>query len=321
MKFLCLIAIAIIPLCAFAQGVITVFSEDGDKFYFVLNGIKQNQVAQTNVRVDGLTNDFYKGKIVFEDPAKEEITKTMNTKDAATGQFAEVTFKIKKTKDGELKLRYFGITPVPVNYNPPPDMYVAHYNQTTPAQTVTKTTVTTTNTVVNPNGVSMNVGANGVNMNMNMGDPNNGNGGVSISMNMADPNTQTNVTQTTTTTTNSYSSTSTTDNGGTAGQSGAACQYPMDNSTFAEAKTTITKATFEATKLSTAKSILSANCATTDQVIAICHLFSIESTKLDFAKFAYSKTTDPGSYFKVANVFSFDASKTNLNNFISNGGR
>ena len=64
-------------------------------------------------------------------------------------------------------------------------------------------------------------------------------------------------------------------------------------------------------------SILCGNCVSTDQVMAICKLFTYEQTKLDFAKFAFSKTTDPGNYFKVGTVFTYDASKTELNDYIS----
>ena len=81
------------------------------------------------------------------------------------------------------------------------------------------------------------------------------------------------------------------------------------------------QASFEDTKLSTAKTILASNFLTTDQVMQVCKLFSFEDSKVAFAKFAYSKTVDPNNYYKVANVFDFDADKQALNAFISNGGR
>ena len=308
LKITLLLFIVLAPLFSFAQGCITVFSEDGDKFYLVLNGQKQNSTPQTNVRIDGLPNEFYNAKILFEDATKPEITKNIPTKDAGTGQFAEVTYKIKKTKDGDLKLRYFGATPVPVNYTPPPDMYVAHYGQPAPAPaatTVTQTTVTSTQ--VDPNA-SLTVNAPGVNISVNM--PN-------INMNAA--TTQTTVTRTYTTTTSNSSYDQPQPQAQPAVAEG--CRYPMDFNSFKDAKETVTKASFEETKLSTAKSILSGNCVSTDQVIGICKLFSFEASKLDFAKFAYSKTTDKGNYFKVGNIFDYDASKTELNDFISNGGR
>ncbi len=314
-KLLLLLSMMIaMPSFLFAQGCITVFSEDGDKFLLYLNSVLQNSTPQTNVHVDGLPNDFYSAKIVFEDKSKPNIAKNIPTKDAGTNDFADMTYKIKRTKDGELKLRYFGATPVPVNYNPPPDMFVVHFGQ--PAVTsVTQTTQTTTTT--NPGGTSVNVNAAGLNMNVNVSDGSNG--GMNMNVNLGN-GTNANVTQSTSYSTTTTTTTTTTDGGNyntPPPPAKAGCSYPMDNSSFNAAKQTITNASFEETKLSTAKSILSSNCVSTDQVIAICKLFGFEESKLDFAKFAYAKTTDRGNYFKVANVFSFDASKTDLNDFIS----
>ena len=316
-KFLLSLLVAAAPLFSFAQGCLTIFSEDGDRFYLVLNGIKQNTSPQTNVRVDGLTNDFYSAKILFEESGKEAISKSIPVKDPATNDFAEVTYKIKKTKDGQLKIRSFSATPVPVNYVAPPDMYVMHYGQPAPAATtVTQTTYTTTTS--NPSGASVSVNGGGLNMSVNVADPANGGGGVNMSLNVNDAAMNTSVAQTTTTTTR----TTTTTSGDVYTQQAppplrAGCSYPMDPSSFSSAISTIKKASFEETKLSTAKSILGANCVSTDQVMQICKTFSFEQSKLDFAKFAYSKTTDRGNYFKVANVFDYDASKSELNEFIS----
>ena len=331
LRLFCIVLVMSLPFMLRAQGVITVFSEDGDKFYLILNGIKQNAVAQTNVRVDGLTNDFYNGKIVFEDGTKPEITKNLNTKDAGSGQYAEVTFKIKKTKDGELKLRYFGATPVPVSYNPPADVYQVHYGQAAPvqqqaaSQPLQQTTVTTTTTTnANPTGVNMNVGMGGLNMSVNVTDPNaGGNGNVNINMQTPDVQ-QTTVSRTTTTTSYSNSSTSATSGGYATPQPQANatnCGYAMTPGNFNSAVSTISKSSFDDTKLSTAKSILASNCMSADQIAKVCGLFSFEESKLAFAKFAYGRTTDPANYFKVVNVFTFESSKTDLNNFVSNGGR
>ena len=310
------LAVAAIPFLSFAQGCITIFSEDGDRFYLVLNGVKQNAAAQTNVRVDGLGNDYYSAKILFEDATKPEISKSIPVKDAATGQFADMTYKIKKTNKGELKIRYFSATPIAPNYTPPPDMYVVHYGQ--PAGAVTQTTQTTTVVSGEPAGANVNVNGGGVNMSINVNDPTSGGGGVNMSLNVNDGSGNAAVRQTTTTTTTSYSSTSTTGgNYNDAAPAKAGCNYPMDMSSFTAAKKTIKETGFEETKLSTAKSILTSNCVSTDQVMEICKLFGFEASKLDFAKFAYAKTTDKGNYFKVNNVFSFDASKTELNEYIS----
>jgi Domain of unknown function (DUF4476) len=305
LKLFVMAIFAFLPILSFGQGAsLTIFSEDGDKFILFLNGQQQNVEGQTNLRLDGLGQPYYKAKIVFEDKAKGQIEKNIPVTDPATNAPSDVVYRI-KNKDGDMKLRYYSAQPIQPNYVPPADVHVVHYGQ--PDQvTVTQTTVTSTSGTNSGNGgVSIGVNTGGVNMNINVNDPNM-NGGVTQ--------------QTTTTTTTSYSNT-TTNSGYNNQPAPTGCAYPMDASSFNSAKQTVANASFEDTKLSTAKSILSSNCFSTDQVVAICKLFSFEESKLNFAKFAYSKTTDPGNYFKVGNVFSFDASKTDLNNFISNGGR
>ena len=117
-SFLLVLLVALAPFFSFAQGCITVFSEDGEPFYLILNGVKQNNTPQTNVRVDGLHNDFYNAKIVFDDKTKEEIKKNIPTKDPGTNQFAEVTYRLKKNNKGETVLRYFTSTPPQPSFAP-----------------------------------------------------------------------------------------------------------------------------------------------------------------------------------------------------------
>ena len=57
---------------------------------------------------------------------------------------------------------------------------------------------------------------------------------------------------------------------------------------------------------------------TSDKVDPPKSPFSFEDKKLEFAKFAYGRTTDPRNYFKVANVLTFSDNKEELNEFIQN---
>ncbi len=55
---------------AFSQipySSLSFFSEDGYPFTVIMNGLKKNSEARTNVKIDGLTNTNYKVKIIFED--------------------------------------------------------------------------------------------------------------------------------------------------------------------------------------------------------------------------------------------------------------
>src|SRR5689334_2230913 len=76
-KFLFLFLTAV-PFFSFAQqpiGHLTIFSEDGDKFFLILNGEKQNKEAQSNLRIEDLPQPYYSAKITFADPSIPEIVK------------------------------------------------------------------------------------------------------------------------------------------------------------------------------------------------------------------------------------------------------
>ncbi len=319
-KLILLLATAAAPLFSFAQGCITIFSEDGDRFYLVLNGVKQNPTPQTNVHIDGLNNQYYSAKILFEDKTKPEITKNIPVTDPGTNDFADVTYKIKRTKSGQMVMRYFSATPIVPNYVAPPDMYVMHYGQAPVATsgTVTQTTQTTTVSSAAPNGANVNINAGGMNMNVNIQDPDGG-GGVSMNMNVNDGSGYTRSNSTTTTTT-TYTTTSSSTTAQPVYNSqpvqGSGCGYAMTPTDFAAAKQTIGKSSFDDTKLSTAKSILASNCMSTDQIMQVCKMFSFEDNKLEFAKHAYSRCTDPKNYFKIGSIFTFDSNKEALNEFI-----
>ncbi|MCX7697683.1 MAG: DUF4476 domain-containing protein [Bacteroidales bacterium] len=91
---------------------------------------------------------------------------------------------------------------------------------------------------------------------------------------------------------------------------------PMDIASFEAAKASISRTSFDDTRLSIAKQIASSNCLTAAQIRDIMRLFSFESTRLDFAKFAYPYCYDKGNYFMVNDAFSFSSSIDELNKFI-----
>ena len=52
------------------------------------------------------------------------------------------------------------------------------------------------------------------------------------------------------------------------------------------------------------------------QVKEVMGLFSFEESKLEFAKFAYDRTTDKNNYYIVNDAFDFEASIEALDNYI-----
>ncbi|MCC6684154.1 MAG: hypothetical protein IT247_03695, partial [Bacteroidia bacterium] len=70
----------VLSATAFAQnGTLTFFSDKGEKFWVLVNGVVQNAVPENNVKVQGLSPNFYRIKIVFQIDSLGEVTQNMGT--------------------------------------------------------------------------------------------------------------------------------------------------------------------------------------------------------------------------------------------------
>lgn len=222
------------------MSTLSIFSENGEQFFLVLNGINQNNQPTSKIRVEGLPQYGNEIEILFTDRRTPALRKKITISDPVDGRAVNMTLKLVRNRDGYPKLKFHKCTEVERNYRAPQDEYCMSYGQ--PRQVYNRD-----NTPPPPPAGPM----------------------------------------------------------------------PMDNRNFDDAKRTIANSSFDATRLSTAKTILSSNYLTTNQVMEICKLFSFEDTKLDFAEYAYSKTVDQNNYFKVGTIFHFDSNKQALNDFIS----
>lgn len=313
-----LLLILFLAFCSFAQPAATsnlvVFSEDGNRFFLILNGIRQNEKPETNVKVQGLTSPYYTARVIFEDKTLSDIEKKMLMVQDDRGQNLEVTYKIKKDKDGKNVMRFFSQMPTSIAPANVPNLPIYNYAPTVRPnypvsngviQTTTSTTVVQGNVPGNNVNVSANLGGVGVGMNVNINDPM--------------------LNSTTTTTTTTYSTTTSVSDPGvthtnTQPVSSGCNGWPMNSSDFNSAKGSISSKSFEDSKLTTAKQVAGSNCLNADQVKQIMGLFSFEESKLEFAKFAYSRTVDKNNYFKVNDAFSFESSIDDLNKYIQGSG-
>lgn len=318
---------------AYAQNNnLVVFSEGGERFYLILNGIKQNAKPETNVKVTGLNAQNYKAKIIFESQGLPDYNQNvwlMSGGNAVSN--TEFTYALKKKKDS-YKLAPMSEAPISVDAAPAPNQTVVTYTTTEPVVTTTpvsntSSTTTTTTTTTAPtttttttgtgttDNVSIGVNVNGVGMNMNV--------------NINDGTGMTGTSSSTTTTSTTYSSTVTSSSSGTTSNvtpaptsttttttTTAGCVNPMGSSDFADAKKSISSKSFEDSKITMAKQVIKANCLSTTQVKEIMMLFSFEDTKLDLAKFAYDRTTDPNNYYKLNDAFTFESSIEELDKYV-----
>jgi len=95
------------------------------------------------------------------------------------------------------------------------------------------------------------------------------------------------------------------------------CNNPMPDADFTASLVGISTGPFEPIKLSNAKKVAERNCLTTGQVVTIIRVFDTESSRLSFAKFAYSHTYNQSDYGDVKEALHSQKSKDELDRYIS----
>ena len=286
---------------------LVIFSENGERFQVVLNGILQNAHAETNVLITDLIAPTYKAKIIFANQKIPALEKTVYLNEPNN----QLTLRLKQNRKGKYVLRMFNMVPLAQAPPPPPSQSrVVYTTQPAVATTITHSTTTTTNHGGQAGGdhVNMNVNVGGISMNMNV-DVNDGGNQTSYSE-----------THTSTTTT---SHTGGVHNGGVEvyvlpGYSGPhGCPYPMSKADFAQAKRSIAAKDFSDSRLTLAKQIIDSNCLLSTQVMQMMELFDFEDGKLELAKYAYGYTLDYGNYYRVNDAFTFESSIDELNEYMN----
>jgi len=305
MKKITLILIATLSLSSlYAQpSNFIFFSEEGFPFYVIMNGVKQNQNSQTNVRVENLTAPSYKTKIIFEDKTIPGINKNVYTKPGI-----EITYIIKKNRKSENVLHYY--TENPISYEP---IVVVDEHENDNVIVVRDETNENNSGGVH---IDLNVNENGGGLNVDTPD-----GNVSINANVDINGGNLNYDETISETETNYYVEDNIEEPtytmpGYSGEVG--CRWPIENRDFQRMKQTITNTDFSSDKLKIAKQIANSNCLTAQQVKEIVTLFDFESGKLDFAKYAYTHTFDIGNYYIINDVFEFSASIDELDKYIKN---
>ncbi len=336
-NFTLLLSAFMLTVTSLAQNKanVVLFTEHGEKFSAILNGIKQNDAPQANVRITDLNAEFYKLKVEFEDSSLPTMNKSLAV---AFGQ--ETTVMLKQNKKGVFVMRMLSQSPLEEAPAPASNQEVIAYHET-PTETVEETatevssdvtvhettTVTTTTTTESTDGtggnsenVSMDVNVGGVNFSVDASASDNG-GSVSMG---SGGSTTTTTTHTTTTTTHTSADLDVDGDvdvteevvyvEGYNGEVG--CAAPMNDSEFGSAKKSVGSKTFSDSKMTVAKQVTRANCLTAKQVKEITMLFDFESDRLDYAKYAYDYTYDKGNYYKVNDAFDFESSIEELNEHI-----
>lgn len=313
---------------------LVIFSEDGDPFFAFVNGVRQNDKPETNIKVTGLNAEALSLRVEFENAALPKLKQNIMGENGY-----EHTVRIKKNAKKEMKLQYFG--KVALNEAPkssatsvayhtaenPIDNNASGSNSTVDnSRQSTNTTIvengqtvisSSTSEMVDPSNVSVNINMGGAGMNVNVNGMNANSGTVRSSS-------STTITQTTTSSGNVNTTTSAGNHQNvnraetTAPVKSSGCSSAMNSTSFDKMKQSIEAKPFSDTKMSTAKVATKNACLSVEQVKVICKLFSMDEEKLEYAKFAREFCVDKGNYYQVSDVFSFSTTTDEFNEFLEN---
>lgn len=335
----------------FAQSNLSIFNNNGQQFYVVLNGIRQNSKPETNVQVGQIKNGSYAVKVIFADGKTPDIDKNFMI-DAPYDITARIIFK-----KGKGKLQLIGQEPThgmiqeAVVYRP--SDAAVYSDATTTIQTMPSSSSTTIQTTGNTTGINMNVNVSetpnttiqtsnttttttttgtipdeNVNLNMNLSV-----GGMNVNLNANASGTGlgagTTVSETTTTTTTSSSST-------VQGQTNTQvlqqqqqqqviqnqqqghfvnCTQTMNR--LEAFKAELQDQSFEDDRLEALKLGLNKTCLTTAQAAQLLDLFSFDENRLEAAKYLSDRLTDRANAGELAKKLTFDSSKMEYRRYIS----
>lgn len=90
----------------------------------------------------------------------------------------------------------------------------------------------------------------------------------------------------------------------------------MSPNDFDAAMAMLSNEKFDDTRLTLAKQIVTNNPMTVSQIAQICRQFSFENNRLELAKFAYPFCVEKHKYYMLNEVFTYDSSKQELNEYL-----
>lgn len=193
MKVSMIIIALMVSFSVFSQSNFTVFNNNGQAFYVILNGIKQNSIPQTNVYVSGLKNGAYSTKLIFADGKTADIDKNFFI-DAPSDITTRIIFK-----KGKGKLQLLSMEPTHGALQQTGVVYYRQDNYAVYSDAPVTTQIVTSTPPVQSNQTNLQVSGNQQQNSMNTNGQVNGNVNMNLGLN-AGITTNSSTTTTTTTT-------------------------------------------------------------------------------------------------------------------------
>lgn len=149
-KIVLLSLIALFSFQAQAQikSSLTIFSRDGEKFWIVRNGIKQNNVPTTSVTMEGITDRSFKIKVLIDDDKLTTVDQNIYTIDVDE-KVCDLTYELRKNSKKKYSLRLISFDPTKPSAQPEKPVVV---EMVAPEVQTTRPQATIPNVQVNVSG-------------------------------------------------------------------------------------------------------------------------------------------------------------------------
>lgn len=300
-------------------GSLTVFSQNGDKFFLFLDGVKQNEEARSDIRVQQIPGLYYNAKIVFKNASLPPIVKNNLYISDGEDVLMDAAYRLRRDKTGKPKLNFYSMKTVQPNFIPAPGLFVYNFGNPDVIAGSSKPEVPKKTVASNVKGSISNIKITSVD------DKPTASPKPTASKAVKKPTANKPIANKPAVESKPNASVTavppkaiyTKEAENVKLEENKKCNgWPMGKADLAAAIKTIEASGKEADKLEAAKELITSNCLLVSQVKEFSMLFKNEKARLDFVKYAYKYTSDKRNYAELQKLFSLETSKRELEKFI-----
>ena len=298
-KYLLLSLFLINALYLLAQNTsLVVFSQSGEPFKLVLNGILYNDEAQTNVTVKGLNPTTYQAMLIFENSEIGDLSGYVNLRERK-----EMTYAVKRRKVSvEEKLALMTLQNIARDFNLKDEDEVEAKKAEIERKDEIYSLKLFTEVAIKKQHQKASAKVKEINNNVTVHEVTSVHEMEKVQVeDVAVVAQDSEVIEEVT-------------NDEYVEERG--CEMYMDQPNFEMQITEISRVKFEDQKLSAAQELVNNNCLKVNQIEEILDLFTFDNSRLEIAKLAYSNTYDQLNFEKLYDLFSFESSKVELKEFV-----
>jgi hypothetical protein len=97
-------------------SALSIFSETGEPFFLLLNGIRQNGYPQSRIRIEGLPDVVNDIQVIFDDDQTPSISRRISFIDPVEGGPVNLVLRLTRDRQGYGRLAFHKLTPLENNY-------------------------------------------------------------------------------------------------------------------------------------------------------------------------------------------------------------